>query len=123
MSQDFEIIVYINQTRIDHIYATKENVITQYINTCEKYIDPDIIDENDVTLDVGYRFMCYKNKKGNELIMLVGLLTDNLISDIKLSLKMIYIQSCEDCGVIISKHYCICNVCRETMINNIKYLI
>ncbi len=97
----FEIIVYKNQSLYDTQDVSDKMAVERFLYACKFYINPEYVSKQEANFVNGKMFVSYSDNSGNDkpkIVMLIGLITQDMIDDIQLGLKKFYIKNCEDCN-------------------------
>ena len=110
----FEIVVYKNQ----RLYYTQDVLdkmaIEVFLCICKFYINPECVSEQDGYFVNRKMFVSYSDTSGNDeskIVMLIGLITQDMIDDIKNGIKKFYIKNCEDYSKEIPITRVVCKEC------------
>jgi hypothetical protein len=93
---------------------TSENALNMFIEFCSEFVSPEYIPEDLTAFNSGRLYMTYADRSGGDkpmLVMLIGHITEEMISAASSRLKKLYVGICEDCNaneIPITK-----SVCRE----------
>ena len=115
MSPMYEIVVFEYRTAYDGDYVAHDNALETFITYCRKYINPREIPKERTEFSWGHTYVSYTDHSGNDkpkMIMLMGLITPEMRSEIKTALDDLYFNTCEDCKAKISLEWCVCAACR-----------
>lgn len=111
----YEILAFEHNT-IYHAKSseTSENALNTFIEFCSGFVNPEYVPEDLTDFDSGHLYMTYADRSGGDkpmLVMLIGHITEEMISAASARLKKLYVGICEDCNaneIPITK-----SVCRE----------
>ena len=109
-----EIIVYRNQSLYYAEDVSDEMATRKFLDVCKEYVDPEYVSEQEGHFVNGKMFVSYSDNSGNDkpkIVMLIGLLTQDMIDDIQNGIKKFYIRNCEDCGKEIPITRVVCKEC------------
>ena len=92
----FEIIVFENQNVYDKIECERHDVVNKFVNKYYHYFDPHHYTEDSIRFDRGKLYLRYSEAEGGykpTCIMLIGPITEFLISEVKEGVKEMYESS------------------------------
>jgi hypothetical protein len=115
--EDYEILVYENNSMYDMRETDSANVVDVFLRMCKEFVNPEYVDKNSTEFDSSSKFVSYSDRSGNDkpmLVILIGTITDEMIVAIQDGLKKMYMHFCEDCGkemVFLRTGVLVCNKC------------
>ena len=99
----YEILAFEHNTIYDATSSeTSENALDTFIEFCSEFVSPEYIPEDLTAFNSGRLYMTYADRSGNDkpmLVMLIGHITEEMISMACARLKKLYARICEDCNV------------------------
>ena len=119
MAADFEIVVFEYSDLYDGAATVPaDKVLDEFIEQYKSYLSPEYYPEDEVWFMRSRLFLSYRDKTGGDkpmTVMLIGLITDELVAEIKAAVAKLYIKKCPDCGKEMPKKWKwpVCEVCRE----------
>ena len=97
-----------------------ENVVNEFMKQYKKYLSPEYYPEEEVWFSKGRLWLAYADKTGGDkpmMVMLMGPITDELITQIKEAVRVLYVKMCEDCGKEMPKEWSrkssVCKQCSD----------
>jgi hypothetical protein len=110
-TNNYEIVVLednnlISQKQVEH------DVIEIYINTCREHINPSSSHKNDIKFNNGKMFLKYSDK--TKSVMLLGSISEDIVTFIKEILRKFYHNNCSICNAEISLYWTICTKCKKS---------
>lgn len=81
---------------------TSETALNTFIEFCSQFVNPEYVPEDLTAFNSGRLYMTYAERSGGDkpmLIMLIGHITEEMISMASARLKKLYVGICEDCNV------------------------
>lgn len=118
---DFEIAVFEYSDLYDGAATVPaDKVVDEFIEQYKSYLSPEYYPEDEVWFCQGRLWLSYRDKTGGDkpmTVMLIGPITEELVSEIKAAVSRLYVKSCPDCGKdmpnVKSTKWEVCAVCRE----------
>ena len=109
----YEILAFEHNSMYDIQHAeAPEEALKLFVEMCCMFVRPEYVEKNQTSFDSGHLYMSYADHSGNDkpmLIMLVGNITDEMVSDARAALDKLYVVICEDCNkneIPITKSVC-----------------
>jgi translation initiation factor 2 beta subunit (eIF-2beta)/eIF-5 len=119
--EDFEIATFEFSDLYDGVSRVPaDEVVDKFMQQYIRYLNPEYYAEEDIWFSRSRLWFSCRDKSGGDkpmTIMLIGPITDAIITEIKESVAKLHIKKCEDCGKemskVESKKWDICLICRE----------
>jgi hypothetical protein len=116
---DYEIAVFEYSELYDGAATVPaDKVVDEFIEQYKSYLSPEYYPEDEVWFMRSRLFLSYRDKTGGDkpmTVMLIGPITDELVTQIETAVAKLYIKKCPDCGKEMPKKWKwpVCEVCRE----------
>ena len=118
---DFEIAVFEYSDLYDGaVTVPADQVVAEFMKQYKQYLSPKYYPQDEVWFMRSRTWLSYRDKTGGDkpmTVMLIGPITDELVSEIKTAVAKLYIKACPDCGKDMpntkSTKWEVCAVCRE----------
>ena len=94
--ETFEILVLENQDLYDRLDCQRHEVVEKFVKKYYCYFDPAYYTEPSIRFERGKYYLRYTDNSGSEkpiVLMLIGHITDTLVSDLKNEVQEMYDSS------------------------------
>ena len=119
MTNMYEIISFEYNDIYDSDYVFgKDEAIETFIKHCKRYVNPEYISKENVSLSTGYTYICYADRSGGDkpmMVLMTGTFTGDMLTRIREALDDLYFNKCEKCDEKISLEWTLCEACRNTL--------
>jgi hypothetical protein len=81
---------------------SEDNALAMFIAMCREFVSPEYVAENQTRFDSSSLHMSYADCSGGDkpmLVLLIGMITDEMRSKAQETLKKMYVRICEDCNI------------------------
>ena len=104
-----------SQEIVKYVDEMKRYMALRFLNEGEQ---PEYYPEDEVWFMRSRLFLSYRDKTGGDkpmTVMLIGPITEELVTEIKVAVARLYVKRCPDCGEKMPKKWKwpVCEVCRE----------
>ena len=116
---DYEIAVFEYSDLYDGAPTVPSTeVVQEFMKQFKRYLSPEYYPEDEVWCSRSRLWLSYRDKTGGDkpmTVMLIGLITDELVTEIKTAVALLYVKRCADCGKDMPKKWKwpVCEVCKE----------
>ena len=115
LNNNFEIIVFENHDPYDGTSdIPADMVVEEFVRMCKIYVNPKFVPKEETSLSFSKMTAYYSERTGNDkpcMVLLVGTITEDMVTIIKNGIANLYIGRCEDCDKEIDLKYCVCYNC------------
>lgn len=116
---DYEIAVFEYSDLYDGApILPADKVVQTFIEQFRRHLNPEYYPEDEVWFNRSRLWLSYRDKTGGDkpmTVMLIGQITDELVTEIKEAVDRLYIKKCPDCEKNMPKKWKwpVCKVCME----------